>query len=130
MRDIYRAVWWCRMRDPTGSGLADIDPNSRDEGRLVMKGAFYCVTTTLYRLLEFELMSVPRDRLRLCRRSDCKHPYFIARHGSQQYCSRRCANWAQENWRKAYYVNTWAERRRQIAATKKNSRKSSRRKRG
>jgi hypothetical protein len=50
-------------------------------------------TADLYRLLLLELHSVPRHRLRKCRRQGCTTPFFIAQHLSRRYCTacRRAA---------------------------------------
>jgi hypothetical protein len=43
---------------------------------------------SLYRLLLLELYSMPRARLRKCRRAECQTPYFVAEHLSQRYCAK------------------------------------------
>lgn len=57
---------------------------------------------TLWDFMTFELLSQP-EKLRYCRRSDCSHPYFVAQHGKEQYCSTDCANWAQNQWKKEWH---------------------------
>ena len=60
---------------------------------------------SLYRLLLLELYSMPRARLKKCRRADCRTPYFIAEHLSQRYCTT-CKNEARlENKRKWWSAN-------------------------
>jgi hypothetical protein len=61
--------------------------------------------TTLWRLLIFGLGSVPSERLRVCARPECPHPYFVARHLKQQYCNDSCAAWGQRQWK----LRWWAE---------------------
>ena len=42
---------------------------------------------SLYRLLLLELYSMPRAKLKKCRRAGCQVPYFVADHLSQRYCT-------------------------------------------
>jgi len=42
---------------------------------------------SLYRLLLLELYTMPRERLKKCRRAQCQTPYFIAEHLSQRLCA-------------------------------------------
>jgi hypothetical protein len=62
---------------------------------------------TLWTFMTFELLSQP-EKVRLCLRPDCKHPYFVAQHGKEQYCSTDCANWSQAQLKKH-----WHEQQRQ-----------------
>jgi hypothetical protein len=48
------------------------------------------------------------DKLRICEREGCKHPYFVPQHGKERYCSTDCSNWAQSQWKKR-----WHERQRE-----------------
>ena len=83
----------------TGSPLIDFENGERIHEA---SNSLCLVTSTLDRLLRLELYLVPASRLRICRRRDCEHPYFIARHQRRQYCSADCSNWAQRkckrNW--------------------------------
>lgn len=69
------------------------------------------ITSTLERWLRLELLSAPTERLRRCAKPGCQTPFFIASHGRQAYCSKRCAawvqrlakaKWARENYGKAH----------------------------
>ncbi len=62
---------------------------------------------TLWTFMTFELLSQP-EKVRLCLRPDCKHPYFVAQHGKEQYCSTDCANWSQ-----AQLKMRWHEQQRE-----------------
>lgn len=48
-------------------------------------------------------MSSCADKLRLCEREGCKHPYFVPQHGKERYCSTECSNWAQSQWKKRWH---------------------------
>lgn len=66
-------------------------------------------------LLEFltlTLMACPKERLRICARPDCPHPYFVARHLKQTYCSEPCAAWGQRQWKKQWWAKHGKEWRR------------------
>jgi len=70
----------------------------------------------LLRLLFFSLDGVPVERLRLCMRPNCTHPYFLARHLKQNYCSDECARWGQRKWKKQWWAehgNDWRAKRRE-----------------
>jgi len=82
----------------------------------------------LLRLLSFSLTSIPAERLRVCVRPHCTHPYFIARHLNQNYCSDRCARYGQQKWKKDWWDRhgtEWRRKRKAVtaAAGKKPSRK-------
>ena len=69
---------------------------------------------SLSRLLDFDLGNVPVERLRKCARPDCQHPYFVARHLKQNYCSDVCAAWGQGQWKRKWWAehgNTWRAKR-------------------
>jgi hypothetical protein len=61
------------------------------QGKLVYRAA------TLWELILLDLISCPRERLRLCGRmgDGCPHPYFVAHHLRQNYCDEPCSEWAQ-----------------------------------
>ena len=50
--------------------------------------------TDLWIFMSLELLAAP-EKLRFCLRPGCAHPYFIAQHGKERYCSTDCANWSQ-----------------------------------
>lgn len=69
---------------------------------------------TLFRLVMMEFASIAPERLRKCVRPNCQHPYFIARHLGQSYCSSVCARWAQREWKKQWwsdYGKEWRQDR-------------------
>ena len=57
----------------------------------------------------FELMSNEKA-LRVCKRPGCSTRYFLADHGKELYCSTKCANWAQSEWKKRWHEERRKER--------------------
>jgi hypothetical protein len=57
---------------------------------------------TLWTFMTYELLSQPA-KVRLCERPDCKHPYFVAQHGKERYCSTGCSNWSQAQSKKRWH---------------------------
>jgi hypothetical protein len=69
---------------------------------------------SLYRFLLMEFHSIPWERLKKCRRSDCKTPYFVANHLGQRYCSDVCGYSAQREWKKSWWEKSgvaWRNKR-------------------
>lgn len=113
----FRLDWERLVLKPRGRAylvLRNKLPVERGEGFLWLNRDFAYRTSTLYRLLLFELYSVPREDLRKCARPNCPKPYFVAKHGSQRYCSPPCADWAQKKEKREW----WAEERRRRKAEK------------
>jgi hypothetical protein len=75
--------------------------------------------STLYRLLEFELLLRPRDRVRKCLRPDCSHPYYIASSLHENYCSQACSNAAQRQWKREWWSKERTRRKAEAAKRKK-----------
>jgi hypothetical protein len=73
-----------------------------ERGQLVYR------TATLLGFLTLDLLSVPREYLRICKRPDCPTRYFVADHLRQDYCSPVCKEWAQRLWKR----NWWNEKGR------------------
>ena len=69
----------------------------------------------LWTFMELELMSRP-ERVRFCLRPECPHPYFVAQHGKERYCSPDCSNWAQSQHKKGWHED---QRRKQRVEKKK-----------
>lgn len=63
----------------------------------------------LYTFMSFELHGNGKA-LRVCKRTDCPKPYFLAQHGKERYCSTGCANWAQSKWKKRWHKKKKLER--------------------
>jgi hypothetical protein len=97
-----KTISWQRIVDPRDQLAFDFAGR-----RLIYHAA------TLKDYLELDLLSLPHDRLKVCVLQGCPHPYFLARHLRQKYCSEPCA-WrglrkAKLDW---YYRKTG--RRKQI----------------
>jgi len=63
-------------------------------------------TATLLRFLMLDLLSVPREYLRTCKRPNCPTAFFVAEHLREDYCSPECKRWAQRLWKR----NWWNEK--------------------
>jgi hypothetical protein len=78
---------------------------------------------SLFDFMLLELLS-NREKLRFCRRPGCAHPYFIAQHGKEQYCSTDCANWAQSKWKKQWHQEQRQKRLVEKKGGKRGTRKA------
>jgi hypothetical protein len=99
----FRGEWEAYVQ--MGGGDAEVIEVAPGEQLIRRKVGLAFRAATLSRLLIFSLASVPSERLRVCSRSGCSHPYFVARHLSQNYCSDACAQWGQKQWK----LKWWAE---------------------
>jgi len=80
-------------------------------------GALLYSTANLFRFMLFEMLAIPRERLRRCARPDCPHPFFVAVHLKQNYCSGPCAAWAQREWKRQW----WADQGKQCRSRRRRS---------
>lgn len=65
--------------------------------------------------LLMELVLAPSERLRKCKRTDCRNPYFVATHLKQTYCSTECAKSAQAKWKTRWWKEKgtdWLKKRK------------------
>jgi len=60
-------------------------------------------TGTMLRFLVLDLLSRDPKRLRKCKRPNCQHPYFVAHHLNQRFCSDLCAAWGQSEWKRQWW---------------------------
>ena len=94
-------------------------PDWQPEGGMLAfrKGFLTYTAPTLYMFLYMDTVTCPASRARKCKREDCPHPYFLATHLKQTFCSEVCAQWGQRRWKQEWWKqhgNSWrAERRRQ-----------------
>ena len=89
--------------------LEGLDSLTAAGGRVMYKAS------SLYNFMLMELLLAPHERLRKCRYPECPHPYFLARHLRQTYCSDLCAKWAQSQWKKKWWERRgkeWLENRK------------------
>lgn len=96
--------------DGAGGWHLVIDPSDAweyENRRLVYR------TGSLFRLIVFELLAVPQERLRTCARPDCPHRFFVARHLRQNYCSDLCSAWGQRQWKQKWWAQHGDEWRKQ-----------------
>jgi hypothetical protein len=64
-----------------------------------------------------------RDKLAVCERDGCEHPYFVKKHARQRFCSSGCANSMREQKKKQW----WAENREPFLKKWRQERKSAKR---
>jgi hypothetical protein len=76
----------------------------------------------LWRLLVFDLLSCPRERLRKCAQPGCKNPHFVARHLKQNYCSEPCAAAGRALWKRNWWNQHGKEWRRKRGKQQKERR--------
>jgi hypothetical protein len=103
--------------------------------QLTNAGMVY-VADSLYAALVLKLFALQGGKkLRRCLKPECDNqPYFIATHGRQQYCSDRCAEWAQAQFKKEWWKkqgSLWLREKSSATKTKaRKERESKGRKRG
>jgi hypothetical protein len=138
-RDLFRKLWEARSVSPDRRDRIPDEPIGIEDGEdFVTDGehflrfgkSLFFKTRTLERLLDFELMLIPAERLRRCPRPHCRHPYFIARHRGKTYCSVQCADWAQLQSKNTWWNKTGSKQRRARAAQERRSRSRGVRKKG
>jgi hypothetical protein len=66
-------------------------------------GSVYFIANTLYWYLYVDLITTRLDRARVCKRDQCGHPYFIAGHLKQRFCSDECAAEGQRELKKEWW---------------------------
>lgn len=91
-------------------------------------GRYEFVARDLQRFLELQLFCTPSNRFRICRKyledekrqqkkdqveNPCETPYFITADLKQVYCSPRCSEWAQGQWKKQWWTKVGKPRRQQ-----------------
>ena len=85
-------------------------------GRLrFSKGSLTYTAPTLYAFLRADLMTSPVERVRICKRAECRHPYFIAGHLKQRFCSDECAEEGQRVLKRKWWEQhgqSWRAQRR------------------
>jgi hypothetical protein len=87
-------------------------------GSLAFRKGFLTYTAaSLYMFLYMDTVTCSAKHVRRCKREDCPHPYFIAKHLKERFCSDVCAAWGQREWKKQWWKEhgqAWrAARRRQ-----------------
>jgi hypothetical protein len=90
---------WAGMQQHGGAEITQLLEMGHAE---IQKGWLHFGCGSLWDFMTLELLG-RLGKLRFCRRPGCAHPYFIAQHGKEQYCSTDCANWAQSKWKKQWH---------------------------
>jgi len=98
----FRRLWRVVQTSPQMGPFQPLEGTTME----IRRGWLHLGCPDLWTFMTLELMSRPK-KLRFCERPDCPHPYFMANHGKERYCSTDCANWAQSKWKKQ-----WHEERR------------------
>lgn len=101
----------------------DIHPEEEIEGGSLQfrQGKVTYVSATLFMYLYVDLVTTPIDRIKVCKREKCAHPYFIAGHLKQRFCSDECAEVGQRELKKAWWDKNgqvWRANRRTGARSK------------
>lgn len=96
------------------------------DGSLAFRQGWLTYTTPdLYTFLYMDLVTCEAKRLRICKRTDCPHPYFVASHLKQRFCDEKCAQWGQREWKKQWWTEhgaAWRKQRREPKSKKKGGR--------
>jgi len=113
----FRLAWeeWS-LEGPWGRWQSVTHFEPREEMMEHLDGQVKLSFTTLGRYLLFALRALPRERLKLCRRPDCPHRYFIAQHLKERYCGEECANWGDKQVKRRWWNETGASQRQEKSA--------------
>jgi len=96
----FRAIWR-NFRQATTSAMDlmhDLGGKVRFHG-----GVVTYIAPTLYVYLYADLVTSPKERVRVCWRENCPHPYFIASHHNKQFCSKDCAAENRREWNREWW---------------------------
>ena len=109
------------------SGLATCDEQDLLKGGSLRfsGGSVSFVAKALYWYLYVDLITLPTDRAKICKRERCIHPYFIAGHLKQRFCSDECAAAGQRELKKEWWEKhgqAWRLGRRDDPKTEDNRR--------
>ena len=66
-------------------------------------GSVSFIAKTLFWYLYLDLLTIPIERVKICKRDQCVHPYFIAGHLKQRFCSDECAGENQRELKKEWW---------------------------
>ena len=111
------------------SGLPPIEPKDPDHPRLrpaiVVNFESGQVTVKPRTLLDWLAKSLLdyREKLAICERDGCEHPYFVKPHARQRFCSPDCANSVRQQKKEQW----WMENRDRFLKKWRQERKSARR---
>jgi hypothetical protein len=101
-------------------GLSDAE---RTGGSLALGQSWLTYrAVNLFVYLYMDLVTCEAKRLRICKRADCPNPYFIAGHLKQRFCSDKCAEWGQREWKKKWWAEhgtAWRHQRKESKLKKR-----------
>jgi hypothetical protein len=101
----------------------DLNKRERSNGTLAFQSGWLTYTAAnLFVYLCMDLVTCEAKRLKICKRADCPNPYFIARHLKQRFCSDKCAEWGQREWKKQWWTEhgaAWRQERKESKLKKK-----------
>jgi hypothetical protein len=113
---------WQRRR------VFDLSDGESTGGALALgRGGLTYRAVNLFVFLYMDLVTCEAKRLRMCKRTDCPNPYFIASHLKQQFCGDKCAEWGQREWKKQWWKEhgeSWRAQRSKMKGEKNVTRKT------
>jgi hypothetical protein len=86
-------------------------------------GSVSFIAKTLFWYLYMDLITIPIERVKMCKRDQCVRPYFIAGHLRQRFCSDECAEAGQRELKKEWWDKNgraWRVKRRRAVKTEEN----------
>jgi hypothetical protein len=111
----FRVAWeHLRPRPGTTIVLGSYIGTASSHGWTYLDGSLSFRAASLWEYLLLSLMASPQNQVRRCAQPDCEHPYFVARHPKQNYCSTPCARWGQSKWKRNWWTEhgkTWRKER-------------------
>jgi hypothetical protein len=94
----FRCVW-----KPTTSLAGFYNDRAQGRGWQLDNYGLSYRAANLLEYLHLSFWGCPKERMKRCARPDCPHPYFVARHLKQNYCSDICAKWGQAQWKRQWW---------------------------
>ncbi len=115
---------WQRRR------IFELSDAERTGGLLALgKGWLTYRAVNLFVFLYMDLVTCEAKRLRMCKRADCPTPYFIASHLKQRFCSDKCAEWGQREWKKKWWTEhgtAWRQQRKKSGLKRRGGKNGTR----
>jgi hypothetical protein len=99
-----------------------LDDWEENDGRLRFEGDTLTYTSTsLFTYFRCVFAINDPERMMVCKRDGCLHPYFIAAHLKKQYCSIQCAGEAQKRAKRDWWQRSGQEQRNERLAKSSKS---------
>jgi hypothetical protein len=87
------------------------------DGKLRLVGGTVTFSAVdLFRYLQFDLLMSDAGRVRVCKRAECAHPYFVAAHLKKRFCSPECAEEGQRDLKRVWWQKNgqqWRDKQRE-----------------